>query len=397
MINVHAGLYSPVLPLKAFIKEAGTALSTVSSLSLQLLDASGSAVSAIVLGEALVLLVVACRSLRSLTFQGYMCPVLLKMLGQVSPLLSEFVMQIHPRELPHVKRTILMLRSLVPNLTSLGIKSCTPLTQLPDMYSCNSILQLDLGNFEFSYSIHWCCMPPNLRHLKCGAVNVGPPIIGMADMIMKSSLQNLQSLDVFNIRLPLNALIQLMLASPSLRTFRTWSNHSDDEIYVAISLHHSTADDLCLMAATKLVFLQHASYVINCNRHDAHELELAPHLAYLPCMAGVTRCEIQECHYEDLGPLLSVFPNVRALTLRFMSNLNDVDLQVVAGCQRLAQLELTYCSMVTAMGILALCQRLPGLGTIKSDRCAQLTQVALCRCQRLLGRQLACTVVTEKT
>lgn len=47
------------------------------------------------------------------------------------------------------------------------------------------------------------------------------------------------------------------------------------------------------------------------------------------------------------------------------------------------------------MGLLYLCLRLPGLDTIRSNRCVLLSELALIRCQRLLGRPLEYLLVTE--
>lgn len=385
---VHAGNFSPALLLKTFVQDIRSALSTVSSLHLHLQRPGNLAVTTIVLQKELALLMAACPTLKSLTLESYVCPVFLQMVSQVCPLVSAVNIQIkQPPDVPHTEETFLQLPSLFPHLTSLGLNSAYPMRHPPDMSQSRGILQLDLASFHFNYAVEWFCMPPRLRHLRCKAISVGPP--AMADG--RILLPDLQSLKILWNPQPLHAVAQLVRNLPSLQTFCT---ETDQEICISISFDCSTGDDLRLLAASKLAFLRNPFYRVNCNKDRTYESEVHPFVDSLPLMTGITRCRIEECYSDDLGSVLSVFPDVSRLTLDLISGMDDEDLQVVGGCSKLAELELTLCWEVSAMGVLVLCQRLPGLGLIRSTLCGQLTDITLSRCQRLLGRGLEFTVIT---
>lgn len=387
---MHAGKYHPALLLEGFVRDVESALRTVRSINLRLQDTGSSTAKSFVLGRELALLMAACPSLETLTIQGYVCTVFLETVCRLCPLLSTFHLHVNYSDFLCMKETILQLPFLFTHLTSLTILSDIALDQLPDMRQSQGIVQLDLGSFEFHYSVQWCCLPPKLRHLKCGAVSVGPPALADGRCL----LPDLQSLDLFRIRLPLDAVVQLIRAAPSLGTFRTWSNHADGDICIAVSFDRFTADNLHLLDASNLSFLQDPFYIVNCNQKRMFKSEVALYQPFLPRMVGITRCEIQECSLDDLGPLLSVFPNVTALMLVHMGEMDDVELQVVSGCCKLAELGLRSCSNISIAGLLTLCLRLPRLGMVRSNKCAQLTEVTMGRCQKLLGRQLDFVVTT---
>lgn len=382
---VFAESYNPGFLLEAFVRDVGMALGTVNRLDLCLDSNRESKITVTLLGRELSMLVAACFSLKTLSYCGHLCPEIMKALFTMCPHISAFNVQVNTQDLQQMHEALPQLSSLLLNLTSLSIKCDTPITKLPDLSQCPSIQQLDLGHFEFDSNEQWRCMPAKLRCLKCGAINIGPT----------TPLPSLQFIESYWVGIPLNALAQVISASPSLATLSTWSDKSKDEMYVTLSLDHSTAESLHVLAESSLPFLRDVFYMIDNSKNDATDLEIPSIIASLPQMRGVTRCEIQDCHTADLGPLIRVFPHMSRLTLCCMSNMDDVDLQLLDTCPMLAHLELRFCSMVTAIGVFSLCQRLPKLGMISSDCCIHLTEKALLRCKILLGRELDIMVTTE--
>lgn len=100
-------------------------------------------------------------------------------------------------------------------------------------------------------------------------------------------------------------------------------------------------------------------------------------IPFLPHLTGFTSCQLVRCTLEESGSLLSCFPDLEMLSLSSQVLFDDVALQMVASCENLTHLELSYNHDITAQGLLVLCARLPRLKCVTYFGCTMLNQPAL--------------------
>lgn len=110
-------------------------------------------------------------------------------------------------------------------------------------------------------------------------------------------------------------------------------------------------------------------------------------LAALPRMPGVTRCTLDVCNAYDLWQLLRKFPNVLRVCLRPKAiALGDVGLQDLTVRSQLTRLYLQEFPSITPLGLMALCQHLPGLRYVGYTACEQLQYVHVDTRMQLMER-----------
>lgn len=363
-----------------FLREVGESLSTVTSLLLHIQDTGGSAVTTAELSKHVGSLLLACPALQSVTLKGSTSPALLRALGLACPLLSSLVMVTNDSDILHLQVMMLLLPSLVPNLTSLGFQGLRH--SLPDISANNGILSLAFSHdpgaiiqslhhpphhFNFSSIVHWHCLPPKLQHLSVHDIDTGPPT---RDRPLLSSLVRLELYSSFPYAHPL---AQLLRAAPALQGVIVGSHPSFMRgmlpACIQFFLHEQTGVELeTLQSRLQPPVYSNTSYHVECRDKDEEE-SLLPFIAALPCMTGVTGLQIFGCSLAELGPLLRVFPDLTQLALWSVEKLDDVGLQEVAAAVQLISLTVGACYDVRAMGVLALCQSLPNLKRVDLKSC----------------------------
>lgn len=373
--------------MEGFVREAGAALHTVTGMTLMLRDTCGSAAATAALSEALCTLVSACPSLKTLTSHGPMSPEFLHSLGQTCPQLSALKSHATSKDLPSLQRVVQLLPSLLPQLTSLTLLAYNPshtATQdIPDMSGCTGVLSLDMSKCSISILSHWPSLPPNLQHLRCSEVTVGPS----AGLVYP--LSSLISVTVEQGSIGLNVLALLLRVAPALQLLQaaTVNDAVDPSLIIDCTLD-------CPSTSASLSFvnqqmgrccLQHSAFAISYGTGWDRSL-IQPSIAAMPCMISVTRCIFNQVDPEDLPLLLQVFPIVQHLTLSSPQDTDDIGIQDLTLCSRLSCLELEFCNHVSPMGLVSLCQRLPMLRHVICDECDLLRAPDLARCQKLLRR-----------
>lgn len=103
-------------------------------------------------------------------------------------------------------------------------------------------------------------------------------------------------------------------------------------------------------------------------------------------MPGTTHCGMLGLNPGELAPLLGLFPDLTVLEIGMTDGVSNVELQDVVVCTSLTTLALSNCDSVTPMGLLLLCQRLPGLRNVTCHACTELGHQDLEGCVELLRK-----------
>lgn len=390
-----AGSYNPSVMLEGFVRQAGIGLNTVTNLVLRLEDTSGRTMSADILSEAIAVLVTACPVLRTLSFQGHLSSALMRCLGEACPQLSTLILVGScSRDLTYLQDTLLKSQpTLLPQLRSLTFLDCKPdfYSQLPDMSNNDSITSCSLPGCTLDSVADWLCLPRHLRHLRVGSIEEGPPGLAGGGSLL-SCLVSVQTEGRWRLR----PLAKLLRAAPSLTDLKLSPEIASRHFAaprILIKLKETTSDS----SSSDLSLLQHMMHV-HSSLGDAHytlfiakrevqdQAGTRSYLANLPCMTGIKKVDFRGVEPSELGPLLNLFPNVVKLGLLYMNEIDDVELQSVAACGKLAHLDITACQRVSSVGLLSLCLLRPTLQRVVCHDCAKLSRSAIIVCEQLLRK-----------
>lgn len=364
------GVYSPSILLEAFLRQVGSALSTVTNLIFLLEDTGGSTFTAAVLNKTLELLVSAFPVLKCATIQGYISQSVLCRLGEACPLLTDLILLYNPRETLDAQRLVDLLPSLLPQVSSLDFSQhCQGTCMLPNMMGNDSLVSLDIPNYTLSSQSDWYSLPPNLKLLFVGNIVALPTFF----TIHNSILNNLLMLHIGG-NTCANNVAQSVRNAPRLE-------------YVSVT--GNLECNPTVIKASSLRFLHdrmEKGLVINARFTVDAKMHAVPHLCLtlLPSMTHVTRCHIVYEEPGDLAKLLAVFPNMQQLFLVSGRDMDDHVLQDLAACSHLNKLDVVKCKNVTPMGVLALCLSLPGLCNISFHDCGRMSSPGLEKCKSLL-------------
>lgn len=369
----HVGVYSPAVSLKAFTQEAGPALAAITTLHLSVNDSGGSVVTKSVLWAAVATFFRACPALTSLLYQDSLLPPpVFRALGGACPHLNSLTVRAAGRDIQNLQEIVQLLPSVLPQLHTLGIDGDTQLI-LPDMSLCTRIHTLDVYCFDFTTSDEWRRLPPNLRSLRCFDVLVGPRMAPPG--AGAPPLSGLLHLNVHTTNgTPIRALAQIVRAAPALAEVECAGRDANGgNFIIACPMHPSTATDLVLLHSMREIGLfRSAVYSFGGLAADGEAF-----IPFLPHLTGFTSCQLVRCTLEESGSLLSCFPDLEMLSLSSQVLFDDVALQMVASCENLTHLELSYNHDITAQGLLVLCARLPRLKCVTYFGCTMLEQPAL--------------------
>lgn len=378
LLFAHAGCYSPVLLLKAFIQEAGGALATVTALGLHFEDTGDSTSTLAVMRGAMASLLSACPVLTSLRCSdGHLSATFLQQLGVACPLLASLDIDTGPGDEQYLRNLIPQLSTHLRNLTTLVLQGDG--FMLPDM-SDSTVVSLRLEGFTFASEDQWRGLPSRLRSLCCAHLEQGPAAGSAGDSCSLAALQTLRltSAPVAT----LHSLAQLLRAAPALAFIECDRARKDGGLWVKCCLSGKTAADLSLLhCRMNIHVVRHATYWFEC----ADEELLPPGFwSSLPLLPGLTRCDLEGWPPENVSGLLRLFPDLQHLHLTYMVGFDDIVLRQLASCEQLQSLTLDGCVRVTPLGLFALCMQLPGLGLVSYETCVGLAGPELDRCVALL-------------
>lgn len=239
------GQFSPALLLELFVQELGEALHTVTSLALNLHNTGCSTVTASRLCKALSLLMSASPALTALSLEGQFSPLLLRMVHQACPLLSELSLitehedenkderdaqaAVQLSDLTLITKdtdgldmqaVVHLLPSLLPNVHTLSLPQF--IRSLPDMSKNVGITTLCVKSLVIDSEAIWLCLPSKLQHLQCSTVLMRlDPVRRGVDNPNRSE-PFLGSLLTFNFRIAcflLKPLAKILVAAPALQAF----------------------------------------------------------------------------------------------------------------------------------------------------------------------------------
>lgn len=354
------GEYCPASNVSAFLHNIGPALLNMKCLDLYLEEAEG--YQSMMLDGALLSL--AGRALQDVRVSlGRLSPILMQGLGMNSPRLTtlglfaagaedesylEELMQLQPVLLPRVHTLVLQL--------DVGHSYI-----LPDMAVNTSILTLDLSTSSLTDN-GWLLLPPNLCHLKCRDIEVGPQPTYEDD---SPFLPNLLSVTVGTEACSnLHSIAKFLRAAPAIQTL--WSENQSYE-NVSIHCYPITAEDLSTLHGRmdlELVDHEKAEYrIVFTDGVDPGETSGRQFLLTLPLMPGIIRCDFKDCRVEDMPRLLDIFCDVQHLRLH-RDHLQGMELCFLGYCQQIRTLDVTDCGSVDPMGFAMLCLQLPLLHTV---------------------------------
>lgn len=388
--------------------EAGQSLSTVRLLAFSFTNKGGVAATAAALEEAMLHVARACPALTSVSSNYHPLPQrVLCGTEEVCPLLHEF-----SSTCPYITnlrsgatywRHLQLLPSCISILVLFELDEV-----LPDLSKNTSIRFLEVSGFKFEYESQWLLLPSKLEHLRCDMSNAGPPACKEGG----HKLSNLSSVAVskstYDYAISLGVFAQLLRAAPVLKVFRTgWEpitlgsapqhdvflealkqGDSCTELLIEAPFSMSSACDLSLLQQRIASGLSlNATYRIGHGEDGPAESSDPPLTAAQDCTAQLTSCVFERLEAGELGPLLCLLPNLRHLGVNYPELMEDSDLQELWQCPKLTTLKVYMCEQVTAMGVYALCQRLPGLAAVKILCCDQITELAFTKYRDLLARQ----------
>lgn len=315
-------------------------------MDLAVVDTGRSSVTAAILTKAVGLLVCACPSLKSISYEGDLSPALLRALGEGCPQLSEITLP-GLATLPPLQEMLSLLPSLLPHVSTLAMPDI--MLELPDFSHLLTVTSLKLGfDFAFESDADWLRLPPKLQHLQCGDIEHGPPVLASDGSNLLSSLLSLQLLDKHISR---DVLAQLLRASPSLQAISSWPGHATADLYIRCRMQPSTHADLSFLLALGKPLVTNAIFHINCSAVSTLHNEAQPlidnpsFIASLPRMTGIQRCSLSECERGQLAQFLPMFPDVRQLILSHPTGIDDFELQ---GWQRARSSHTSSCCSARA-------------------------------------------------
>lgn len=373
-----AGCFSPVVLLKGFMQEVGSALVTVTSLCLSVGDSGSSSVTAAVLWAALAVLACACPVLTTFScLKGHLSTGFIRSLGKDCPLLTRLFLHTGSEDGSYLDGIVQLLPSTFANLHTLSVDSCQ-IASLPDMRANTSIRVLEVSCFEFTEEAEWLRLPTTLAYLHCFSVVAGPPTAALASQQPLRSLVSLTLEDALST--PLHSLAQILRAAPALRDVMCNASEYEAGLFpIMCWLGSSTAADLTLVHGRfDIELFRDATYICDCREvHDRGSLVQSV-VAGLPCMTGAVRCELNCILLADAVALLHIFPDAEHVGLSCMeADSDDTVLRALSSCANITHLELCLCGKVTPMGLLALCMRVPQLRSVSHSCCAALAAPAL--------------------
>ncbi|MEW5310358.1 MAG: hypothetical protein WDW38_002166 [Sanguina aurantia] len=401
------GSYNPAAHLSAFLKQAGAPLSSVTSLSLLLMDKGSSTVDVGILHEALSQLVHACPMLASFTCVGCWSKAVLSALSEACPLLSELAVSAPEREedLPYLQGALRLLPSLLPGITRLTLlsDSCPADYKLPDMSRNAQLRSLSLPGYELDRACLWRKLPPRLQHLRCLSVDTGPSVATHGAGTTLELLTHMQSITVVygdeEAGFEVEVAAGLLRAMPNLQALQCGGAHPRVKPVLVLFLDPDTsparasADLALLRDASGVAGTREAVYQVTCC-HVPTRL-LRPITAALPRMGGVTACRFLQCTPGTLSLLARVFPDAQDLQLKCFVGFDDRELQALVAYGQLTRLELLNCHQATPKGLISLCTLMPGLRRIRCHNCAKLRAPALEKASQRLLEQTGVHVEME--
>ncbi|MEW5307094.1 MAG: hypothetical protein WDW36_009512 [Sanguina aurantia] len=402
-----SGSYNPAAHLSAFLKQAGAPLSSVTSLSLLLMDKGSSTVDVGILHEALSQLVHACPMLASFTCVGCWSKAVLSALSEACPLLSELAVSAPEREedLPYLQGALRLLPSLLPGITRLTLlsDSCPADYKLPDMSRNAQLRSLSLPGYELDRACLWRKLPPRLQHLRCLSVDTGPSVATHGAGTTLELLTHMQSITVVygdeEAGFEVEVAAGLLRAMPNLQALQCGGAHPRVKPVLVLFLDPDTsparasADLALLRDASGVAGTREAVYQVTCC-HVPTRL-LRPITAALPRMGGVTACRFLQCTPGTLSLLARVFPDAQDLQLKCFVGFDDRELQALVAYGQLTRLELLNCHQATPKGLISLCTLMPGLRRIRCHNCAKLRAPALEKASQRLLEQTGVHVEME--
>lgn len=352
----------------------------------------------------MTLLVQACPALTSLTVEGSSHLATLCTLGQACPLLSELTVVAEDKDILELQALVDQLPSLLPTVHSLGFSSLG--STLPDMSKNVDITKLCMDFFSFDseiedgYDTQWLHLPPRLQQLFIFSAHAGPvpPKADSGDARSRDVLCDLHSLDIGVPGVQLRVIADILRAAPALK-------HLSNGLYtygvtmIDCSVEPTAAADLSLLLerSSGVAGLRDALYRFDADDVCVYGRERLPRLEALPKMTGVRKCEFRDFSPECLRLLFALFPDVQTLTLCGSESIDDVGLQQVAICKRLQSLKINSYGEVTAMGLHALCPRLPHLHYVSACMCAKLRAPGMAKCVELLKEQGVFVKIVDET
>lgn len=348
--------------------------------------------------QALSLLVGVCPATRFFGLRGWLPVELVRKVAVVCPLIEE--LSLYELYNKNLEQTVQLLPSIFPRISTL----CLPPHEearwrsaglsLPDMSANTSIRTLHLGVNNCDDSTSWGHLPPNLQHLICGKLQVGPPSVADASFLLPSLVRMI----ITNGTISSHALAQLLRTSPILQHLDVrgrWPFFHQPSICVECVFNKHTVADFATLQPRVQHILKEPSFKIDCGVGRVKR-SMGAFFASLPCMIGVTRCTFSKLHADvPFGLLLHVFPDMQHLDLNTVGKFDDMQLQELTTCAHLTSLCLQSCKGFTPMGVLALCLRMPTLSSIQIFDCVQLQGRALKRCVQLLERHGVCVNVVQ--
>lgn len=403
-----AGSYNPAAHLSAFVKQAEGTLSSVTSLSLLLMNNGSSTVGADLLDKALSQLVRACPMLASFTCVGCWSKAVLCALSEACPLLSELAVNApeEGEDFPYLQGALLLLPSLLPGITSLTLLSDSyPADyKLPDMSGNAQLRSLSLPGYELDCACLWRQLPPRLQHLRCLSVDTCPSVATHGSGTTLELLTHMRSITVVygdeEAGFEVEVAAELLRAMPNLQALQCGGGHpSSVKLVLVLFLDPDTspirasADLALLRDASGVAGTREAAYQITCC-HVPTGL-LRPIVAAMPRMGGVTACRFLQCTPGTLSLLACVFPDAQELKLKCFVGFDDRELQVLAAYGQLTRLELLNCHQATPKGLISLCKLMPGLRRIRCHNCAKLRAPALKKASQRLLEQTGVHVEME--
>lgn len=337
------------------------------------------------LSQGMVSMASACPALRTLISRGPLSTGFLQRLGQNCPHLSFISIHAEPEDVPYMHRTVPLLPSLLPHITSLSFPYLGgPGSELPDLTQHSHITTLKITSFTFEAVGHWRRLPPNLQYLKCCKILAVPAAsFGGARRVLGSLLTLGTRVHV----MPLEDLNQLLRAAPVLQELSTTGG---ENFLIECPLDSSSmAFDLSFLhqrmqAGTRMNGILR---VEGSQGRAGGAASQALLISQLPRMTLVKRCSFTGVSHADLRCLLSMFPNVEELVLDSFRGMSDAQLLDLAACVHITTMLLEFSSRVSPQGLVALCQRLPALRRFRCGGCTQLRRAALAGCAQLLAQQ----------
>lgn len=323
----------------------------------------------------------ACPSLTSLCLTDGLLPAtFMRALGRCCPLLATFNIRKRNTDPAYLQLVMQLQPSLLPQVRHLVIFCVGQL--LPDMSKNTNITSLHLSDYIFRSEAEWLRLPPGLKHLQCLNMMEGPP---RSDADGTALLGNLHRLTLDStLGQPLHALAKLVHATPALEIVEVDVRCAGVHFQIACQLEQSTAADLSVLHGRgDILLLVEASYHFE-NPLETDQSQVLRMVQALPCMTGVRSCELEGFQSAVVSEMTAKFPDAENLALSFPYGLDDVALKAVASCSKLVSLELVWCEMLTAVGLTALCMRIPSLRSVTYKSCIGLDESSVDHMKQVL-------------